>query len=273
MYILADIGGTKTRIAASHDLESVGEPVIFDTPQAYDDAISAIADQTRTLAGGEAVQALAAGVPRLAADNRSILPFRASSNLSQWGGKPMADDLECALATRVELCNDTALVGLGEAAYGAGKGASIVVYITISTGVNGVRIVNGLREPTAKSYSIGDQYISMDEPLLSWEKTISGRAVQERFGVHPRELGKDHPIWEDLARMTAFGVHNTILHWSPERVILGGSMTNEIGIPVDRVRAHLETIMKSSTLPEIVHSSLGDVGGLWGGLAWLRQLR
>ena len=40
--------------------------------------------------------------------------------------------------------------------------------------------------------------------------------------------------WEELAETFAIGLHNTILHWSPDRVVLGGSMFNEIGISVER---------------------------------------
>ena len=81
-------------------------------------------------------------------------------------------------------------------------------------------------------------------------------------------------MWEELARHTAIGVHNSILHWSPDRVVLGGSMFNEIGIPVERVKFHLQGIMRAfRAIPEIVHSQLGDVGGLWGGMARLKQLK
>jgi hypothetical protein len=51
-------------------------------------------------------------------------------------------------------------------------------------------------------------------------------------------------------------------------------MFNEVGISVERVRVHVGEIMrKFPAVPEIVHSKLGDVGGLWGGVARLKQLR
>jgi predicted NBD/HSP70 family sugar kinase len=91
--------------------------------------------------------------------------------------------------------------------------------------------------------------------------------------VHTKELGKDHPLWEESARILAYGLHNTILHWSPERVALGGSMMNEIGIPLARVRFHLEAIRnKFPRIPDMVHGELKDQGGLWGALARLQQL-
>ena len=91
--------------------------------------------------------------------------------------------------------------------------------------------------------------------------------------MHPRDLGKDSPAWEELACIAAFGIHNTILHWSPDCVILGGSMCNEIGISPARVQTYVESIMKKfSKIPPISHSSLGDLGGLYGGMARLKQI-
>jgi hypothetical protein len=103
---------------------------------------------------------------------------------------------------------------------------------------------------------------------------FSGTAIAERFGVKsPKELGKDHPVWEELARACAFALYNTLLHWSPDRIVLGGSMFNDIGISIERVSAHLRDINRAfPTMPDIAHSSLGSVGGLWGGLAALQNL-
>lgn len=272
MNILLDIGGTKTRIASSSDLETMSEPVIFTTPQKYEEGLAAIVQHTRSLAGEVPIEAVAAGAPvRLSRDKRSILH---AQNIPDWSGRALADDLERALGGRVFLDNDCALVGLGEAVYGAGRGVSILVYFTISTGVNGVRIVDGRIDPSASGFEIGDQYLIPDHEAKVLGDIISGKAIAERFHVSsPRDLGKDHPVWEELARTLAYAVNNTIMYWSPERIVIGGSMMNEIGISVDRVRVHLQEITKDlPQLPEIVHSQLGDVGGLWGGLALLKQL-
>jgi predicted NBD/HSP70 family sugar kinase len=146
------------------------------------------------------------------------------------------------------------------------------VYLTVSTGVNGVRVVDGKIDVSRQGFEIGGQYLSTSEPPITLEELVSGSAIGSRYGMHPRDLGKDNPLWEELARMLAFGVHNTILHWSPDRVVIGGSMMNEIGISVPCIAEHVKTLMrKFPTVPEIVHSSLGDVGGLWGGMAYLKS--
>lgn len=258
MYILIDIGGTKTRVASSVDLAAFGEPIILDTPQGYDEAVAKIAEAASQLTEGLALRAAAAGYTR----NYDKLP--------QWRGRNLGKDLSDALHTQVYLENDTALVGLGEAVYGAGKDAPICVYYTVSTGVNGVRIIDGKIDTSRSGFETGGQYVSM-EPLLTLEELVSGDAIQHRYSMHPKELGKENPIWEELARTLAFGIHNSILHWSPDRVVIGGSMMNEVGIPVPRVAEHVKSLMrKFPAVPEIVHSSLGDTGGLWGAMALLK---
>lgn len=268
MYIVADIGGTKTRIAGSSDLERFGDPVIVDTPREYEDGIALVCDTALKIADGKGIKAFAAGVPgALSEDKRKLYGAR---HLSLWKERDLAGDIEKALSTQVYLENDTAQVGLGEAVYGAGKGASVVAYITVSTGVNGVRIIDGMID--RGHAEIGGQYLQVADSPRSLEDLISGSAISEKYGVHPKEIEKDSPIWEEIAKITAIGVHNSILHWSPDRVVLGGSMFNEIGIPVERVRVHVQHMMKKfPQVPEIVHSSLGEVGGLWGGLALLNQ--
>lgn len=260
MYILIDIGGTKTRVAGTMDLEKFSEPVIIDTPQGYDEAIAKISEAVSQISDGIALRGAAVGHTR----NWKALP--------QWNGRDLAKDLGVALHTTVSIENDTALVGLGEAVYGAGKGAPICVYLTVSTGVNGVRVVEGKVDASRHGFEIGGQYLSTTEPPITLEELVSGSAIGSRYGMHPRDLGKDNPLWEELARSLAFGVHNTILHWSPDRVVIGGSMVNEIGISVPRVAEHVKTLLrKFPVVPEIVHSSLGDIGGLWGGMAVLRS--
>lgn len=269
MYIVLDIGGTKTRIAASVDLETLSEPVIFDTPRAYDEAMARIIAAIREISAGKTIDAIVVGKRgALAPDGKTVLRDGA---FPEWVGKPLVEDIEKGTgAGNVLLVNDTTLVGLGEAVFGAGKGRRICAYITISTGTNGARIVDGRIDRARDGFEIGGQYVSM-APLQSIEEMISGEAIEKRFGMPPKELGQDHPVWEELARIAAIGVHNTILHWSPDIVVLGGSMLNDVGISVDRVRVHLADVMrKFPALPEVRHSSLGDIGGLWGGLAFLR---
>lgn len=267
MKILVDIGGTKTRIAGSNDLLGFSEPVIFDTPKDYITGITAVTETARQIASGAHIERVQMGIRGTILSGGSIR----DDVLADWSEKLLAHDVATRCSAHVELENDVATVAMGEAHFGAGKDANIMVYITVSTGVNGCRIIGGQIDRSRQGFEIGGQYLNID-PTITFEEMVSGSAVQKQCGLHPRELGKDNPLWDELATLCAYGVHNTILHWSPDRVVLGGSMFNEIGISVPRVADEVKRVMrKFPEMPEIVHSSLGDLGGLWGGLAILRQ--
>jgi predicted NBD/HSP70 family sugar kinase len=262
--IIADIGGTKTRIATtSSELLS---PVRIDTSQSYAEGLATLVRIARELSNGQPIEQFIAGVPGVLDTEHHMLLN--APHLQGWNGMSLVDDLQQQLGCSVVLQNDTALVGLGEAHYGSGRGSRIMMYLTISTGVNGVRIVDGHIDTSAQGFEVGGQYLSHGDILETFEELVSGTSIERRHGKRPKELGMDSPVWEDLARITAIGIHNTILEWSPDTVVLGGSMFNTIGINVDRVRAHLTEIMhKFLSIPRIEHSALKDDGGLYGGLA------
>jgi predicted NBD/HSP70 family sugar kinase len=271
MLALIDIGGTKTRVACARRGEGIGQPIVFETPRDPGQGTARILDAVKSLAGPERVEAVAVGVPGvISRDRRKLVNI---PNLPQWNGASLAESFERAFDAAVVLENDTALVGLGEATAGAGRGVSIVAYVTISTGVNGARIVDGVIDRADFGFEIGEQILGVGAEAPTWEDLISGKAIARRFGRPPRELGRDHPVWEELAQIAAIGLHNTIAYWSPQRIVVGGSMMKEIGISLDSVRKRLGALRrKNAALPKIVSGALGDHGGLWGGLARLSSV-
>jgi predicted NBD/HSP70 family sugar kinase len=272
MRVVADVGGTKTRIACAAAASALGETIVFPTPQDYEEGLARIAEIARSLAGGAPIEALALGAPGVLSRDRRILVH--APNLPQWSGAALADDLERMVAAPCVIENDTAMVGLGEARAGAGQGVSILAYVTISTGVNGVRIVDGAIDHAAFGFEIGEQILGAAPDAPTFEDLVSGRAIGARFGVEPGELSRDHPVWSELARLVAIGLHNTVAYWSPDRIVVGGSMVKDVGISIARVRTEFAALRrKNPAVPEIVHASLGDLGGLWGGLVRLEGPR
>lgn len=283
MYLLFDIGGTKMRFAFSKDGETFDEPKIVLTPQDFKKGINLINRTAKDLAAGKEIKKAVGGIRRLDTAKEKIVPdFR----LPNWSGKPLKQKLEEAVSAPVYLENDTALAGLGEAIAGAGREFKIVVYMTISTGVGGSRLVDKKIDTSSFGFEPGHQIIDADwkiypylkdfaekEKMGQLEAYISGTSVEKRFDKKPYEV-VDEKVWDELARLLAYGLNNTIVHWSPDVVVLGGGMMKKIGIPIDRVKFHLKKILKIyPQLPEIKKAELGDVGGLHGALSYLKQIR
>ena len=277
MYILFDIGGTKTRIAASEDLRTFSEPIKFDTDPQFDSGIEAIIGAINTLAGDYEITALAGGIRGPL--NHEKTGIVSETKLIDWVGRPVVGRLREAFGAPVYLENDTAIVGLGEAVFGAGKGYSIVAYHTVSTGVGGARFIDGHIDVTSIGFEPGHQELDIDRSLLghrvkhTLENLISGTALEKRRGVKPYEIPQNDDVWDELAGYLAYGLKNTIVYWSPDVIVLGGSMI--IGDPRifldDIVRHTKEVLGELVPCPPIVDAVLKDEGGLYGGMALLTQ--
>lgn len=276
MYILFDIGGTKTRVVATDREKFISEPVIVSTPKNFEEGIDTIKNIINNLANGGQIEAIIGGIAGPINSEKTSLAN--SPNLSGWVGKNIKEALSSAYNVPVFLENDSALVALGEAHFGAGKGFPIVVYLTISTGVGGARIVDGVIDRSSMGFEPGHQLIDPNKTMCpdcdgngDLESLVSGTSVEKRFGKKPYEI-HDSAVWDQLAKFLAYGIHNTILHWSPDVIVLGGSMTKEVGIPIEGVRKHLEEYMKIfPKIPELKKSELEDFGGLYGALAYAQS--
>jgi len=268
MFLLFDVGGTKIRVAVADDRGIKGEAVIIPTPTDFEKGMAHIVDTAHALSQGEKITRVVGGLAGAFDRSHTMLIF--GSNIVSWVGKPAKKILEEALQAPVLLENDAALAGLGEAVLGAGKDKEIVGYITVSTGVGGARITNKTIDRHVFGFEPGYQIVDADGSLCTrctkrhLGAHISGRGVEEHYGKKPEDI-TDPAIWEDVARILAVGLTNTILHWSPDIMVLGGSMMRDISI--ERVRELVRELLHVyPEIPSIERAQLGDTGGLEGAL-------
>jgi len=275
MFALFDIGGTKTRVSISEDGVTLGESKIFDTPENFEVGIKRLKEAIIELAGDRKIEVCAGGIAGPLDEEKGSLI--GGPNLNGWIGRPLKKRLQEVLNTRVFIENDSSMVALGEAVHGAGKGYDIVAYITISTGVGGSRIVDGKIDESSIGFEPGHQIIDADKTLCpdcdgnDLESYISGSAIEKRYRKKPYDI-TDEKFWNEIAKFLAYGLNNVTVHWSPDVIVLGGSMMKVPGIKVSEVDAHLKDILKIFPLPPVIKKAeLGAVGGLYGALAYLNS--
>ena len=278
-YVLFDIGGSKTRVAVSEDLKTIVDSVRFDTPVKFSDGVKQIAKEAKKLVGKSRVRGVAGGIRGVLDDEKGSIVNDPGGHLSSWADEPLTEQLKKILDAEVYLENDAALVGMGEAAYGAGIGHDIVVYHTVSTGVGGAKIEDGMIDDYSHGFEPGHQILDIDHTILgegidpTLENLISGAAVEKRMGMKPIDIPQNDAIWEQLAMYLAHGLRNSILYWSPDAIVLGGSMI--VGNPrilLDDIISHTnEALGDVVEAPLIFDATLGDEGGLYGAMALLQQ--
>jgi predicted NBD/HSP70 family sugar kinase len=276
--VVFDIGGTNTRIAVSKDGETLQETISVKTKANFKDGIAALCDGVDKLVGTDKITGIAGGTRGVL--DEAHTGIHNDGPLKGWIRKSITGALEERFGVMPILENDTAIAGLGEAVFGAGKGLSIVAYHTISTGVGGVKIEEGEIDMATVGFEPGHQVLDIDRTILGEEITptlenlVSGTAVENRMGMKPYEVPQEDALWDELAEYLAQGLRNTILYWSPEAIVLGGSMiTGDPRIQIDAIRKYTVAVLDGFVdCPFITMAKLGDEAGLYGALALLKRV-
>lgn len=274
MFILLDIGGTNTRLAAASSFDAFTAPIKFPTPPVFTDAITVLSAQIRSLIADQPCQGVIAGLPGTM--NQATGCLAASPNLVGWVGHPIQAELENITHAPVRIINDSALAGLGEACSGAGLGFNIVAYLTVSTGVGGARIVNQQIDANTYGFEPGFHIIDAGGTLCpdchhpsSLEDLVGGASVAKRFHCHPKEI-PDPKVWSSLAQWLAYGLTNITFLWSPSVIVLGGPMMRDI--PLDQViRATAKLTDFIPAPPTIKAAALGDDRAFYGALSIIKD--
>ena len=275
-YIVFDIGGTKTRVGLSKDLETIDKVESFKTPVKFEEGIAKITEAIKKLTP-ETPKGIAGGIRGPLMEDKSGIEN--DSVLTKWAGKSVVGEIKKVFDVPVFLENDAAIAGVGEAVYGAGKDFEIVAYHTVSTGVGGVKVENGEIDMASVGFEPGHQVLDIDRTILgedvkpTLENLVSGTAVKNRFGVEPYEIPQRDVLWDELAEYLAQGLRNTILYWSPDVIILGGSMiAGNPRIEIDPIRKYVvETLDGFVPSPFITMAKLGDEVGLYGAMGLLKK--
>lgn len=265
MYFVFDIGGTHLRCAVSQGGETLDEERKFETPLSYREGIDLLRRSAQEMVKGGSFSAVAGGIAGVRDPDTKIFYH---SRRPDWEGKDIAKDIAESLGAPCVLENDAALAGLAEAAFGAGKGFPIVAYLTVSTGVGGARIADKRIDRNVFGFEPGHQIVHEGRTLEEW---VSGSAFQKRFGKPAEEAGETE--WEEVATLFSYGLTNTIVHWSPHAVVLGGPLI------LKNKHMFFERVIKKTAdsmtifprLPLFKKAELEDRAGLLGALYLLRN--
>lgn len=254
MNLAFDIGATNLRVAIM-EADGVGRIVHTHTPADPSEAIETLATLVEELGSPESVRGGVAAV----VENGMII---SSTNLPAWTGFHFAELLSARLHASVEIINDAELAALGEALYGAGKGMRTVGYIGIGTGVGTALVRDGMIVEHSSDGTARDTIIALSTGG-TLEERIGGHALSATFGKPPAELTTE--IWDELTPLLVEGIQNAIRLWSPDLVVLGGSLLNDMnGFRVAEVVRELA----DASVP-VLPAVFGDSSGLNGARALL----
>jgi fructokinase len=277
-----DLGGTKIEALA---LDRAGRELLrkrVPTPRGdYAATVAAV----KKLVGEIGEGTVGIGIP--GAESRATGLIK-NANSTWLIGKPLAKDLEMALARPVRLENDANCFALSEAADGAGKGAAVVFGVILGTGVGGGIVVDGkiirganaiagewghnpMPAPTAddlphpvcycgrkgciETYLSGPG-LSNDHERMTGERVTPEQAVLREETIRRYE--------ERLAKSLA-SVINVL---DPDVIVLGGGMSNVARLYTQVPRLWGRHVFSDRVATKLLAPVHGDSSGVRGA-AWL----
>lgn len=135
-----DIGGTKIAGGVVDPDGRILEQVRVDTPIDTVALADAVIDMARQLSSRHEV--VAVGVAAAGFIDRDRATVTHAPNIA-WQGEPLKATLEARIDVPVTIENDANAAGWAEFRFGAGRGTSDMVMLTMGTGVGGAIVANG----------------------------------------------------------------------------------------------------------------------------------
>lgn len=202
-----------------------------------------------------------------------------------WRNCDLAGAVRKTLGVPVGFDTDVNGAALGEARWGAARGLSDFLYLTVGTGIgggamSGGRLVHGLVHPEMGHIRVPHDRI--EDPFEGCcpyhqdclEGLACGPAMQARWGVPARDLPPDHPAFALEARYLALGLATWVCTLSPQRIILGGGVMQQLQL-FPLIRAELLRLLngyiEAREITEcvdrfVVPPALGSQAGVLGAL-------
>jgi predicted NBD/HSP70 family sugar kinase/biotin operon repressor len=214
-----------------------------------------------------------------------------SAILPGWAGTQAAERMSDLIGLPVWLRNDADLGALAEATWGAGRGASAVVYLKLATGIGAGIVIDGRLFGGAGGTAGEIGHTSLDETgdicrcgsRGCLETYASGAAIA---GLLSRSLGETlgpddvmqravdgdpgcRRALADAGRHIGAAVADLCNLINPERIIVGGSMAVAGDVLLDPLReaVGLRAIPSAAEDVEIVLGDLGERAELLGAVA------
>ena len=259
MYLGIDIGGTKTLVATLNDEGVIQQKQKFPTPKPYPDFLRALAQVVANITSND-VHAAGVAVPGKL--DRSKGMVIACGNLP-WQNLTIQHDIEKIIHKPVVIENDANLAGLSEAMLLKDK-YRLVLYLTVSTGINAGVIVDQTIDVGSANAEAGQIELEYQGKMQRWEDFASGSAIVRRYGKLARDI-TDPNDWQDIAHAIAIGLVELVAIIQPEVIVIGGS----VGRYFSRFSTALSAALKEFEtpllpIPSIIEAQRPDEAVVYG---------
>ncbi len=299
-----DLGGTAVKFGV---VDSLGEVL-------YSGKLPTLADQGREVVIGQILKGVeraldyakeakigvigvGIGTPGIVSEDEKVV-LGGAENLPEWENLELAKRIEEVFDLKCWLNNDANMMALAETRFGAAKGSTDVVFLTVGTGIGGGVLIGGelyggyknrgtefghivincageecncggvgcLEHYASTSALVRDFKRTAEMSGVTFDEECNGELIVKLYH-EGNSLAKEvlNRHWDYLG----FGITSIIHIFSPERVVVGGGISEAGEFYLEELRRRVERYaMKECSLnTKIVGAKLGNGAGTLGAAA------
>lgn len=290
LYGGIEAGGTKFVCAVGSNPEDLSEEIRFDTTSP-DKTIYRAIEYFKEQSLKERLLAIGIGSFGPVDLNResSTYGYITSTPKPNWENTDFYGKIRNVLNIPVGFDTDVNAAALGEYEWGAARGLTNFIYLTIGTGIGGGGMINGKLLHGLLHPEMGHIFIPHDvktdpyEGICPFHKDCfeglaSGPSLKDRWSEPGENLSENHKAWDLEAKYISFALINYICTLSPQRIIIGGGVMRKklLSLIHERVRKMLNNYIQAKEITEhiekyIVMPELGNKAGILGAIALAKQ--
>jgi len=240
------------------------------------------------------VTGIGIGTPGIV-DEKNGIVLGGAENLAGWENIPLADILKEHSKLDVYVNNDANVMGLAEARFGKAKGCSDVLFLTVGTGIGGTVIINGKLfggyknrgtelghvpfiangEPCAcgsvgclETYASAAAMVKRYSKMYEEQKNIPCPGVDGEYIINLYKSGDEiaKAAIDENCNFLGHAIAGFINIFSPEKVIVGGGLTDAGDFYIERIRENAKRyVMPDCAVnTSIERAVLGNKAGFMG---------
>lgn len=255
MYLLIDVGGTKTLLAIANPKGKILHSIKFPTIHDQNNFAKNLVQQIRSNFALGSIEAIGVALPGVVKDNK----VQWLGNLP-WKNFDLAKILKDEFGIPAYIENDANLAALAEAKNKTGR----TLYLTFSTGIGGGVVDDNVLSKKFQDFEPGHTIYEYNGEKSEWEDLASAKAFVDQYGIKVQDI-KDKKCWsKEIPERIALGLAPVITETKPDRIVFGGPL----GFELKRYRTPLRRILKNElntkTLPRFTAAKYGNFSVIEG---------
>lgn len=279
-YLSFDIGGTDTKYGVLNELGEILHKGKVKTGSSGDEIIQALVEIKQQLAQQYTFEGAAFSVPGFVDIESGYL--KTGGAISDFSDFQFKQVMEEKLDLPIEVENDVNCVALAEKWLGKAKDSTDFICITLGTGIGGAFFINNqlVRGHNAMAGEFGYTFITYqhgtdDKASETMNLTASVRdGLRRRYALYNGLLNFDQLSGQDIFTLAqegdtiairvidefyksiAVGLHNLIFTLNPEKIIIGGAISERPEL-VTKVSNEIQQLIRA--LPVISALNVADL--------------